>query len=195
MLSDRQIERLIRTDKLAFEPPLDPSRIQPSSVDLTLGSEFIAFQDGGLVKTDPEETDTTLSNKPPERIYHFSSILLRPGEFVLGCTAETVRIPKTVAAQVDGKSSLGRIGLFVHITAGFIDPGFCGKITLEFYNASQSEILLTPGAPIAQLVLFKVGWFRGVRNAYGSAAVSSHYQNSGSVQPSWLHQQGEEYED
>lgn len=133
--------------------PYDSTRLQPSSIDLTLDFRFRVFA------VLPELIDLKEDNSEimelievaPDDFYD-----LMPGEFVLASTAETVALNNRHAARVEGKSSLGRLGLLVHATAGFIDPGFYGNVTLELCNLTQSTLRLYPGMPVAQLCVFEM---------------------------------------
>lgn len=157
ILSDRDIKN--RIDDL-FNSPISEDDIQPASVDLHLNHI--------LINLDKETFD--LKNEP----YH-----LRPGEFILGSTREFVTIPDDLVAEVDGKSSLGRLGIAVHITAGFIDPSFKGNITLEIKNNSDKTFVLKENMPIGQIVFFTLT--SPVERGYGDSTRNNHYQNSEGV--------------
>lgn len=161
MLNDREIRTALKNDMIGIEP-FDDSQMQPVSYDLRLAKEIrvpredIHMIDPGMAvegrvttyygKVPPWSTHTTGRDLPPNGRY------IKHGEFMLGCTQEVIRLSPFVAARVEGKSSLGRLGLAVHITAGFIDPGFEGQITLEIANLAPWNIVLYPGMPIAQIV-------------------------------------------
>lgn len=130
--------------------PFDVKQLQPSSYDLTLGDKFLRVPESGIV--DPTE-NVTISYVEDERKLG-QDFLIMPHEFILATTKETIRLPKDVAAQVQGKSSIGRLGLFIH-NAGHIDPGFHGKITLELYNASNRPISLSYVERICQVVFVR----------------------------------------
>ncbi len=157
ILSDRDIKN--RIDDL-FNSPISEDDIQPASVDLHLNHI--------LINLDKETFN--LKNEP----YH-----LRPGEFILGSTREFVTIPDDLVAEVDGKSSLGRLGIAVHITAGFIDPSFKGNITLEIKNNSDKTFVLKENMPIGQIVFFTLT--SPVERGYGDSTRNNHYQNSKGV--------------
>lgn len=163
ILSDRDIRAAMQRleDPLIVDPGFDPRRLQPASLELTLGAEFISQGRAGRVVI-PED-----------------HLELRAGGFVLGSTVEKVHIPKDLVAQVNGKSSWARKGLIVHTTAGFIDPGFRGKITLEFKNVSAYSIYLPIGAPICQLVFYQMT--SPAQRPYGSDGLGSHYQGQDRV--------------
>lgn len=148
--------------------PFDEDNLQPSSYDLTLSGKFVR-QNGGLVI--PQKSSTF------DAVEEFDSDTfdLEPGDFVLGSTIETVRIPPDLAARFEGKSSLGRIGLCTHITAGFIDPGFMGTITVELSNLGNSTIRLWKGMKIGQICFFQL--FSRASRVYGEGSLGSHYQN------------------
>lgn len=151
---------------LIIDPPFDRVRLQPASLELTLDDEILVDVHG-----------------EPMRVGRISEDgLLYPGCFVLASTIETVHIPNDLVAQVDGKSSYARRGLVVHQTAGFIDPGFRGQITLEFSNASLNPIRLTVGMAICQLVFFQMTG--PAQRPYGSPGLGSHYQGQSGPTPS-----------
>lgn len=167
ILSDRSIRAMLKNGSIIIDPPPADQQIQPASVDLMLGGDFLS----------PYE-DYAFSIEP--RCY-YSMI---PGECVLASTNERLEIPASVVARVEGKSSWGRRFLQVHSTAGFIDPGFRGNITLELSNLSKTTISLCVGEPIAQL---SFQWTdHTVERPYGSLGLNSHYQDQRSVQPSAL---------
>ena len=150
MLSDSDITYWRQREELDIEP-YNPDLLGPCSYDVTLGDSYTYLNTRkGLV--DP-------LRPPSEQYYEFFQqprIALEPKEFLLGHTNEVVTLGDNVAAQLEGKSSLGRLGLLVHVTAGFIDPGFSGQITLELHNVSENPILLTAGMPIGQLVFHQL---------------------------------------
>lgn len=160
LLSDRDIHAAIDSGALGIDP-LDRSLIQPASIDLRLSEEFRV--DGELV-TVPW------------------SMVIVPGGFVLGCTLEHIALDADLAGRVEGKSSWGRLGLLVHATAGFVDPGFAGQITLELYNASPTPITLHPGEPIAQLCLMPLS--SPALRPYGTPGLGSRYQGQTGPTPS-----------
>ncbi|MFE0490249.1 dCTP deaminase [Streptomyces griseoaurantiacus] len=167
MLADWQIRDRIGTGSLEIHP-FDPERVQPASVDLLLDQYVRTLTPwGGFIDVaDVEEGHTTLSE------IEEAGWLLQPGEFLLGSTVERVSLPDDLAARVEGKSSLGRLGLTVHVTAGFIDPGFSGQITLEIANLSGTPIRLRRLMPIAQLCLVPMS--AAPVRPYGRAG--NHYQ-------------------
>lgn len=126
--------------------PFKEENLQPASIDLTLSNEF-------MVATNHDIESIDLINKvnPNMKLFKTNKFILHPGEFCLGSTQEEVSLTDDIVGRVEGKSSLGRLGLFVHVTAGYIDPGFTGNITLELYNAANLPIILRPDRPICQI--------------------------------------------
>jgi dCTP deaminase len=161
MLNDFEIAKAVQDDWIGIRP-YDPHRLQPVSYDLTLGDGYRIFRsDVHTIDTrdDGSYDDATHYGRVPSWQTHttghtlpHTGHTLRPGEFILASTAETITLSPAMAARVEGKSSLGRLGIAVHITAGFIDPGFEGQITLEIANLAPVSVLLYPGMPIAQIV-------------------------------------------
>ena len=171
LLSDRDIRAQIDSGRVRLEP-WDAAMIQPSSVDVRLDRFFRLFDNHKYAVIDPaqEQPDLTrLVEVEPEETF-----VLHPGEFVLGSTYEQVTLPADVAARVEGKSSLGRLGLLTHATAGFVDPGFTGHVTLELSNVATLPIVLHPGMKIGQLCFFQLS--SASEHPYGSSAKGSHYQ-------------------
>ena len=179
LLSDRDLRSEIAAGQLGIEP-FDASVVQPSSVDVRLDSLFRVFNNSRYTHIDPklpQEELTTLVEVEGEEPF-----ILHPGEFVLGATLEKFTIPNHLAGRLEGKSSLGRLGLLTHSTAGFIDPGFSGHITLELSNTSNLPIALYPGMKVGQLAIFKLS--SPAENPYGSGAVGSKYQGQRGPTPS-----------
>jgi dCTP deaminase len=171
VLSDGTIRRLVEEGRVKIDP-WDPAMVQPASVDLRLGSSFRVFHNHRLPAIDlaePPRNVTELVEVAPEQ-----SFVIHPGEFVLGTTTEWVELPDDVVARIEGKSSLGRLGLIVHATAGFVDPGFRGTLTLEITNLTRVPIVLWPGKPIAQLSFMALD--QPAERPYGSPELGSHYQ-------------------
>jgi dCTP deaminase len=172
--SERQ---LLRID------PFDDSQIQPASVDLTLSNEFMTYEKRpevsnlGLTSTYAIDIDRAKEVRPIR--YLASEWRLDPHELVLCSTREYVDIPDDIQAQVHGKSSLGRLGLLVHVTAGFIDPGFKGKITLEMYNLNNRPIILRKGKPICQISFMSLT--SAAEFPYGHEKLNSKYQDQKNV--------------
>lgn len=171
LLSDRDIRASIVSDEIALDP-WDEAMVQPSSVDVRLDKFFRVFENHRYSVIDPatEQPDLTrLIEVAPDEAF-----VLHPGEFVLGATYERVRLGHSVAARLEGKSSLGRLGLLTHSTAGFIDPGFEGHVTLELSNMATLPIMLWPGMKVGQLCFFRLT--SAAEHPYGSAIYSSRYQ-------------------
>jgi len=179
LLSDTDILAELSLDGLWFEPKLGDNAVQPASVDLRLGTEFRIFANHIEAAIDP--ANQKLPATTPVRLDKHGSFVLQPGEFVLGHTQETVQIPAYLAAQVAGKSSLGRQGLIVHATAGFIDPGFRGQITLELSNCNRLPIVLRPGMKICQITITRLS--SPAEMPYGDARLGSHYQGQTGARP------------
>ncbi|MEM7815672.1 MAG: dCTP deaminase [Candidatus Aenigmatarchaeota archaeon] len=153
ILPDHEIKKLLKEGKLVIEPLDDPeTQIQPACVDLRLGSEFRVFKytsEAFIDSRNPKEyTQTFVTDGKP--------FILHPKEFVLGITKETIKIPPDIAAYVDGRSSLGRIGITAHITSGWVDPGFSGRLVLEISNLGKMPVTLYPGMRICKLLLFRM---------------------------------------
>ena len=171
LLSDRDIRAQLETGRIGLDP-LDVSMVQPSSVDVRLDRYFRLFDNHKYPYIDPAadqpELTRLIETKGDE------PFILHPGEFVLGATLERVSLPDDIAARLEGKSSLGRLGLLTHSTAGFIDPGFSGHVTLELSNVATLPIMLWPGMKIGQLCFFQLS--SPAERPYGSAEYASRYQ-------------------
>jgi len=171
LLSDRDIKAELTAGRIGLDP-LDSSMIQPSSIDVRLDGLFRLFDNHKYAYIDPAEDQPELTHlietKPDE------PFILHPGEFVLGATYEQVTLPDNIAARLEGKSSLGRLGLLTHSTAGFIDPGFSGHVTLELSNVATLPIKLWPGMKIGQLCFFQLS--SPAEKPYGSSEYGSRYQ-------------------
>lgn len=178
ILSDRHIrERLARGD-LKIGPLEDPElQIQPASVDVRLGDEFIVYRPSQVACLDPRDPDTLSAAAERLKIAHAQSFILHPGEFGLGTTVEEVSIPDDLVATVDGRSSIGRLAVVVHATAGFIDPGFSGQITLELSNIGPIPVRLWPGMRVAQIVLHELS--SAAERPYGPARGSAYHGQRG----------------
>ena len=171
VLSDGTILDLVQQGRIRIDP-WDPQLVQPASVDLRLGDSFRVFHNHRASAIDLREPPSGLTEEvvvPPDE-----SFVIHPGEFCLGRTLEWVELPDDVVARIEGKSSLGRLGLIVHATAGFCDPGWAGTLTLELNNLTRVPIKLYPGLPIAQLSFMALD--RPARRPYGSPELGSHYQ-------------------
>jgi dCTP deaminase len=170
-MSDRDIRASIEAGLIGLDP-LEMGLLQPSSIDVRLDRFFRLFDNHKYAFIDPSEQQDELTRlievDPTE------PFILHPGEFVLGSTYEFVTLPDDVAARLEGKSSLGRLGLLTHSTAGFVDPGFRGHVTLELSNVATLPIKLWPGMKIGQLCFFKLT--SPSEHPYGSEKYSSRYQ-------------------
>ena len=179
LLSDRDILSEIDSKRVALEP-FEPEMVQPSSIDVRLDRFFRVFENHRYPHIDPSEDQPELTRQvEPDRDEPF---ILHPGEFVLGSTYEVVTLPDDVAARLEGKSSLGRLGLLTHSTAGFIDPGFSGHVTLELSNVATLPIKLWPGMKIGQLCFFRLS--SPSEHPYGSEKYGSRYQGQRGPTPS-----------
>jgi len=171
LMSDRDIRASIEAGQIGLEP-LDMSLLQPSSFDVRIDRFFRLFDNHKYAYIDPAE--------PQEELTRFIEVapdepfILHPGEFVLGSTYEFVMLPDNIAARLEGKSSLGRLGLVTHSTAGFVDPGFNGHVTLELSNMATLPIKLWPGMKIGQLCFFQLS--SPSETPYGSAKYLNRYQ-------------------
>jgi dCTP deaminase len=168
VLSDGTIRRLVDEGRIVIDP-WDPELVQPASVDLRLGNSFRVFHNHRTTAIDLREPPTNLTEEVTAEMF-----VIHPGEFVLGVTGEYVELPEDIVARIEGKSSLGRLGLIVHATAGFVDPGFKGTLTLEITNLTRVPIKLYPGLLIAQLSFMTLD--APAERPYGSAELGSHYQ-------------------
>src|SRR3954451_10480954 len=170
-LSDGTIRRLLAEGRVKIEP-FDDAMIQPASVDLKLGPSFRVFHNFRVESIDLADPPQGLTEHV--EIAEDEPFVVHPGEFVLGRTTETVELPDDVVARVEGKSSLGRLGLIVHATAGFVDPGLQGTRTPETTNPTRVPIKLWAGKPIAQLSFMALD--RPAERPYGHPDLGSHYQ-------------------
>lgn len=179
LLSDRDILSEVESGGIALDP-WDADMVQPSSVDVRLDKFFRVFENHRYPHIDPsveqEELTRLLEPTPGE------PFVLHPGEFILGATYEQVTLGPQVAARLEGKSSLGRLGILTHSTAGFIDPGFSGHVTLELSNMATLPVMLWPGMKIGQLCFFRLS--SPALHPYGSAQYGSRYQGQRGPTPS-----------
>ena len=183
LLSDRDILAEVEAEKIGLAP-FEPAMVQPSSIDVRLDRFFRVFENHKYPHIDPavDQPDLTRMVEPEGD----EPFILHPGEFVLGSTYEVVTLPDDVAARLEGKSSLGRLGLLTHSTAGFIDPGFSGHVTLELSNVATLPITLWPGMKIGQLCFFRLS--SPSEHPYGSEKYGSRYQGQRGPTPSRSHQ-------
>lgn len=179
IFSDRDLRALIEEGRLAIEP-FDPKAVQPSSIDLRVGDQFRVFANNRYPYIDvrqPMEDLTELVTASEDEPF-----ILHPGEFVLAATLERVSLPDDVVGRLEGKSSLGRLGLLIHSTAGFVDAGFEGYLTLELSNVANLPITIYPGMKIGQISLFKMT--SPAENPYGSGVLGSKYRGQVGPTPS-----------
>jgi dCTP deaminase len=179
LLSDKDIRTEIDNGRVRVDP-FEPAMVQPSSIDVRLDRLFRVFENHRYPHIDPavEQPDLTRLVEPDGD----DAFILHPGEFVLASTFEVITLPDDIASRLEGKSSLGRLGLLTHSTAGFIDPGFSGHVTLELSNVATLPIKLWPGMKIGQLCLFRLS--SPAEFPYGSQQYGSRYQNQRGPTPS-----------
>jgi len=157
ILSDREIRARLLKGDLKVGPLSDPElQIQPASIDLRLGDEFIVYRPAHVACLDPRDPSTLDQATERIRVAADSAFVLHPGQFALGTTLEEVSLPSDLVAMVDGRSSIGRLAVVVHATAGLIDPGFQGQVTLELSNIGPIPVRLYPGMRVAQLILHEM---------------------------------------
>ena len=182
VLSDRTIRAEIEAGRIAFEPH-DPGLIQPSSVDVRVDRKFRVFHNARhpYIDVRKEMEDLTELVEVPDQ----EPFILHPGEFVLGQTLERVTLPDDLVARLEGKSSLGRLGLLIHSTAGFVDAGFEGNLTLELSNVANLPITIYHGMPIGQISFMRMD--APVEHPYGSRQTGSKYQGQGEPTASRYH--------
>jgi dCTP deaminase len=189
VLSDRTIKRLLAEGRIEIDP-YDDSLLQPSSVDVRVDRFFRVFHNNRYpfidVKREQEELTSLVE------IDDDTPFMLHPGEFVLGATLERIRLPDDVVGRLDGKSSLGRLGLLIHSTAGFIDPGWDGHVTLELSNVANLPITIYHGMKIGQLSFVQLS--EAAESPYGSGTLGSKYQGQQGPTPSryWQNFAGDE---
>ena len=179
LLSDRDIRAEIAAGRVGCEP-FTESMIQPSSVDVRLDKFFRVFENHKYSVIDPSIEQPDLTREVIAE--GDEPFILHPGEFVLASTYEVITLPDDIAGRLEGKSSLGRLGLLTHSTAGFIDPGFSGHITLELSNVANLPVKLFPGMKIGQLCLIKLS--SPAEHPYGSEKYGSRYQGQRGPTPS-----------
>ena len=179
VLSDRTIRRLVDEGRIGIDP-YDEALLQPSSVDVRVDRFFRVFHNARYPFIDvkePQEELTELVEIDDDRPF-----ILHPGEFVLGSTLERVQLPDDLVARLEGKSSLGRLGLLIHSTAGFVDPGWDGHVTLELSNVANLPITIYPGMKIGQLSFVQLT--EAAEHPYGSEGIGSKYQGQRGPTPS-----------
>lgn len=179
ILNDDGLVQAIEAGRLTILPSLDEKRVQPASIDLTLGDEFAFWPTHGQV------IDLNDAGTIPEmtRVQSRSGLKLHTGQFALASTAEVIGLAADLCARVEGRSSLGRLGLCIHATAGFIDPGFKGTITLELFNMSGHSLLLLPGMTICQLAVQLMSGPSA--RPYGAERGSKYMNQEGATPSRW----------
>jgi dCTP deaminase len=179
VLSDRTIKRLLAEDRIGIEP-YDEALLQPSSVDVRVDRFFRVFHNARYPFIDVKQPQEDLTEAV--EIGDEQPFILHPGEFVLGSTLERVRLPDDLVARLEGKSSLGRLGLLIHSTAGFIDPGWDGHVTLELSNVANLPITIYFGMKIGQISFMQLS--EPAETPYGSGELGSKYQGQKGPTPS-----------
>ena len=190
IFSDRTILEAIKDGRVSIDP-FDRDLVQPSSVDVRCDYYFRVFENHRYPLIDPKavQRDLTKEVKASED----NPFILHPGEFVLGTTLETIHLGDDVVARLEGKSSLGRLGLLIHSTAGFIDPGFHGQVTLELSNVANLPIAIYPEMKIGQVSFYQMT--TAAEHPYGSAALGSKYQGQTGPTASRMHKDFTEGDD
>lgn len=183
IFSDRTIKEAIESGRITVDP-YDAAMVQPSSIDIRCDENFRVFENHRYVLIDPKalQGELTVGVTATEE----EPFVLHPGEFVLGSTLETIGLADDVVARLEGKSSLGRLGLLIHSTAGFIDPGFRGQVTLELSNVASLPIAIYPNMKIGQISFYTMT--TPAEFPYGSPELGSKYQGQSGPTPSQMHQ-------
>lgn len=183
IFSDRTIKESIDSGRITIDP-FDPAMVQPSSVDIRCDPNFRVFENHKYALIDPKapQADLTTNVLVPDD----EPFILHPGEFVLGSTLEIIGLADDIVARLEGKSSLGRLGLLIHSTAGFIDPGFKGQVTLELSNVANLPIAIYPHMKIGQISFYQMSTAADV--PYGSPELGSKYMDQVGPTPSQMHQ-------
>src|SRR5262245_62292865 len=179
VLSDRTIRRLVAEGRIGIDP-FEETLVQPSSVDVRVDRFFRVFRNARYPYIDVKQPMEDLTELV--EIDDTEPFILHPGEFVLGSTLERIMLPDDLVARLDGKSSLGRLGLLIHSTAGFIDPGWDGHVTLELSNVANLPITIYVGMKIGQLSFVQMT--EPAESPYGSASIGSKYQGQSGPTPS-----------
>lgn len=152
ILSDKTIKEYLEEGKIVIDPLKDEQQIQPSSVDMRLGDEFKVFKVIRKPYIDPKDEEDIAEYMESSTIPEGEAFIIHPNEFALATTQEYVKVPDDLVARVEGRSSMGRLGVTMHVTAGYVDPGFEGRITLEISNIGAMPVALYPGQRVCQLV-------------------------------------------
>lgn len=180
ILSDRDLKARLQKGDLVVDPITDPElQIQPSSIDLRLSNTFVVYRLPHVACIDARDPTSVEGYTETIEIPDGDGFVLQPGAFALGSTAEIVHIPNDLVARVEGRSSIGRIAVVVHATAGFIDPGFQGRITLELSNLGRCAVKLYPGMRISQIVLHTMT--SPAERPYGEGRGSKYQGQTGPV--------------
>lgn len=179
ILSDKTIWEELEAGRIVIDP-LGEGCVQPSSVDLHLDQYFRVFRNHSIRVIDVKEAQEDLTELV--EVKAGEALILHPGEFVLGSTSETIGVPDDLVGRLEGKSSLGRLGLLIHSTAGFVDPGFQGHVTLELSNVANLPITLYPGMKIGQISFLRMT--SSAVRPYGSGELGSKYQGQRGPTPS-----------
>jgi len=194
ILSDKKIKEYIKSKKIIVEP-FDESLVGPASLDVRLGFKFRVFKNINIEAIDIKsyKEDIIYRSESKDFIIHHGMysdliiakredvpIVIHPGEFILASVYEYIELPKNIAAQISGRSSIGRLGLFVHTSAGWIDPGYAGHLTLEIYNVNKIPIKLYPLTKIAQIVFYELE--EDVEVPYGERKSSKYYKEDGATE-------------
>ena len=182
IFSDRTIKEALASGRIGIDP-YDPQMVQPSSIDLRCNPNFRVFENHKYALIDPKAPQGDLTTGVLAT--QDNPFILHPGEFVLGSTVETISLTDDVVARLEGKSSLGRLGLLIHSTAGFIDPGFVGQVTLELSNVANLPIAIYPGMKIGQISFYQMT--TSAEFPYGSPELGSKYQGQTGPTPSQMH--------
>ena len=152
ILSDKTIKEYLEEGKIVIDPLKDEQQIQPSSVDMRLGDEFKVFKVIRKPYIDPKDEEDIAEYMESSTVPEGEAFIIHPNEFALATTQEYVKVPDDLVARVEGRSSMGRLGVTMHVTAGYVDPGFEGRITLEISNIGAMPVALYPGQRVCQLV-------------------------------------------
>ncbi|EMA46724.1 dCTP deaminase [Halococcus saccharolyticus] len=178
ILSDVDINRRLDEGSLVVEPLADPDlQIQPASVDLRLGREFLEFQRTNIPCIHPDSENEVDEYVTETYVDEGEEFILHPGDFVLGTTVERVEVPDDLIARVEGRSSLGRLAVVIHATAGIVDPGYRGQVTLELSNLGTAPVALTPGMRISQVIFTELK--TAADRPYGSERGSKYQDQAG----------------
>ena len=152
ILSDKTIKEYLEEGKIVIDSLKDEQQIQPSSVDMRLGDEFKVFKVIRKPYIDPKDEDDIAEYMESSTVPEGEAFIIHPNEFALATAQEYVKVPDDLVARVEGRSSMGRLGVTMHVTAGYVDPGFEGRITLEISNIGAMPVALYPGQRVCQLV-------------------------------------------